>query len=57
MSSEIINLLELNALKSNVAHKIAVIITYRNKIISVGYNRNLKISSSNHDCLLRAKQI
>jgi len=53
MNSQIIELLELNALKSNVAHKISVIITYRNKIISIGYNRNLKIRSSNHDCLLR----
>jgi hypothetical protein len=52
MSTDIIKLLELNALKSNVAHKISVIIIYRNKIISVGYNRNLKISSSNHQCLL-----
>jgi hypothetical protein len=53
MTSDIIKLLEINALKSNVAHKISVIITYRNKIVSIGYNRNLKISSSNHDCLLR----
>lgn len=48
----LVELLETNALKSNVAHKISAIIMYRNKIVSIGYNRNLKISSSNHNCLL-----
>lgn len=52
MSSDIRQLLVLNALKSNVAHKIAVVIMYRNKVLSVGYNRNLKIDSSRNCCLL-----
>lgn len=51
---DLMELLEINALKSNVAHKISAVIMYRNKIISIGYNRNLKISSANHNCLLRA---
>ena len=53
MNMDLIQLLEKNALKSNIAHKISAIIVHRKKVISIGYNRGLKISSSNHNCLLR----
>ena len=51
-AKNISELLLETALKSYIQHQIACIIVHHNKIVSIGYNRGLKHSSCNHQCLL-----